>query len=716
MTADHRGAGDKLTGYADALVAAPGERLRFMVSSPEPYEAGLVRLLHGDTSADGPGSVEEPITGYGSSHAARLQGIDRGSYAVARESASSPTPDALSLAVRVYATRPGGRKQALLARWLESPGSSRGYGLFLMPEGDVALIIGGHTAVRTERALAPRMWHLVIATFERLDGVAAIHHEPESTVPGFVESASRRTTGCSSERLDADGLPYLIAAHLDRDRRPRGHFDGKLEAPVVLERAAAPEEIRRLSAAGEYRASQGVLAAWDFSIGIPTARVVDCGANSWHADLVNMPTRAVTGHLWSGQAYDWRLAPAEYAAIHFHADDLEDAGWESDVGIKLPELESGVYALRLETESGATDRVPFLVRSREPKAAVAVWLPTFTYLAYAGERIVPPFDPVIESEDDHYVAATGLLSQYNRHEDGSGVVHASRLRPLPSLRPSYRYWLTGAPHGLGADLYLLDWLRHERVPHDLIVDEDVHEHGDDLLGRYRTVLTGSHPEYTTHSQMRALDGYLGAGGRLMYLGGNGFTMVTGVHPERDHVTEVRRSLGHADLWESEPGEGRLAATGEPGGRWSQRKETPRALVGVESVGMGFCGATFYKRQADSFDPRAAFVFEGIGDDEAIGDFGLGFGGAAGYEVDGLDPLLGSPDHALVLARARGFQDYVPLTSDPFIRADMVLFETPGNGFVFSVGSISWTSALSHSRYQNNVARITKNVLDRFLVA
>jgi len=42
-------------------------------------------------------------------------------------------------------------------------------------------------------------------------------------------------------------------------------------------------------------------------------------------------------------------------------------------------------------------------------------------------------------------AENRLVSLYNRHSDDSGVAYASRLRPLPNLRPRYRYWLTGPP-------------------------------------------------------------------------------------------------------------------------------------------------------------------------------------------------------------------------------------------------------------------------------
>jgi N,N-dimethylformamidase len=51
-----------------------------------------------------------------------------------------------------------------------------------------------------------------------------------------------------------------------------------------------------------------------------------------------------------------------------------------------------------------------------------------------------------------------------------------------------------------------------------------------------------------------------------------------------------------------------------------------------------------------------------------------------------------------------------------VRADMVFFEHPGGGAVFSTGSIAYVGALSHQGYDNNIARLTRNVLRRFLDA
>jgi N,N-dimethylformamidase len=51
--------------------------------------------------------------------------------------------------------------------------------------------------------------------------------------------------------------------------------------------------------------------------------------------------------------------------------------------------------------------------------------------------------------------------------------------------------------------------------------------------------------------------------------------------------------------------------------------------------------------------------------------------------------------------------------NPAVRGDMVFFETPHDGAVFAVGSITWMGSLSHNGYDNPVSRITGNVLRAF---
>lgn len=297
------------------------------------------------------------------------------------------------------------------------------------------------------------------------------------------------------------------------------------------------------------------------------------------------------------------------------------------------------------------------------------------------------------------------------------------------MRPTHRHWVTGGPRGYGFDLYLVDWLEAKGHAYDVFTDEDLHHQGVDRLAGYKVVLTGSHPEYWSGDMLDALEQYLDGGGRLMYLGGNGFYWSTAFDPERPWIIEVRRGLAGSRVWNSHPGEQEMASTGEPVGIWRHLGRSPNAIVGTGFAGQGWdLDTPGFRRLPDSHDPRAAFIFEGIGDDEEIGEFGLVMNGAAGDELDRADHGLGTPTHALVVATSAGLHsDYYLVchedmlvtqkeingTDNPNVRADMVYFETPNDGAVFSVSSINWLGALSHNGYDNNVSRITENVLKQF---
>ncbi|HUN46794.1 MAG TPA: hypothetical protein VMU85_09745, partial [Stellaceae bacterium] len=51
--------------------------------------------------------------------------------------------------------------------------------------------------------------------------------------------------------------------------------------------------------------------------------------------------------------------------------------------------------------------------------------------------------------------------------------------------------------------------------------------------------------------------------------------------------------------------------------------------------------------------------------------------------------------------------------NPQIRADMVFFEAPNGGAVFSTGSIAYAGSLGHNGFDNAIAKLTWNVLRRF---
>jgi len=101
------------------------------------------------------------------------------------------------------------------------------------------------------------------------------------------------------------------------------------------------------------------------------------------------------------------------------------------------------------------------------------------------------------------------------------------------------------------------------------------------------------------------------------------------------------------------------------------------------------------------------------------------GGAAGEEIDRYDAVLGSPPHAVVIASSENHKPGMlrvkeelfmmrPPANDPEIRADLTFFETPSGGAVFSTGSISYAGSLSTNDYDNDIARLTGNVLRRFI--
>ena len=381
------------------------------------------------------------------------------------------------------------------------------------------------------------------------------------------------------------------------------------------------------------------------------------------------------------------------------------------------------------------DVIPFYVRPAAGAltAPLAVLIPTFSYTIYSNfhhpARAVPGGTPD-EAANAYLGEHRELgLSLYCKHRDGSGVCFVSARRPMIDSRPWHRIVTRGnAGREVSGDLYLIDWLEHEGIAYDTITDDDLHAEGAELLRPYAGVITGGHPEYTSEEMLDALAGYLGDGGNLAYLGGNGFYWVTTVTAGAPHLLEVRRGRSGSRTWTGEPGEGHHSS-GEPGGHWVDRGRAPQKLFGVGFCAQGGGPGAGYERTADSADPRAAFIFDGIGPDEVIGDFGLKLGGAAGDELDRSDDALGTPPGTLIVASSRGKHDdsyqraveeveemtaKAGGTQSQEVRADMTYLETPAGGSVFSVGSIAWSASLPYNDYANNVATVTRNVLAEFV--
>jgi N,N-dimethylformamidase len=490
-----------------------------------------------------------------------------------------------------------------------------------------------------------------------------------------------------------------------------GSYNGKVDGPGALPRALDADGL-------------GALATQDN----PPGRLGPL-------QLVNSPARPATGHNWTGQALDWRLRPAEYGAVWYHDDDLADAGWPPAFTWHVPaDLRSGMYAVQL-TAGEYEDVIPFYVRppAGARTAPIAVLIPTFTYTIYSNfysPRRASP-DGTLDEKASAYLGEHRELglSLYCTHRDGSGVCFVSSRRPMIDQRPWHRIVTRGnAGREVSGDLYLLDWLEHEGIAYDTITDHDLHAEGADLLRPYAGVVTGGHPEYTSEEMLDAIDAYVSDGGNLAYLGGNGFYWVTTVTEGSPHLLEVRRGRAGSRTWTGEPGEGHHSS-GEPGAHWVDRGRAPQKLFGVGFCAQGGGPAPGYDRTPDSTDPQAAFIFDGIAADEVIGDFGLKLGGAAGDELDRADFALGTPPGTLIVATTRGKHDdsYQRAVEEveemtataggahsEEVRSDMTYLERPAGGSVFSVGSIAWSTSLPHNDYDNNVAKVTGNVLAEFI--
>jgi N,N-dimethylformamidase len=298
------------------------------------------------------------------------------------------------------------------------------------------------------------------------------------------------------------------------------------------------------------------------------------------------------------------------------------------------------------------------------------------------------------------------------------------------MRPKYRHWLSPSLWQLNADLHLTDWLEQKNFDFDVVTDEDLHREGVDLLNRYAVVLTGSHPEYTSERMYAAFEEYQNQGGRWLYLGADGFYWISEYHPDNFNIIEIRKGEAGTRAWTANPGEYNNAFDGKFGGMWRARGRIPSKLCGLTFTAYGFDVSSYYRRSKDSSRPECAWIFDGVGENERIGDFGLVGGGAAGVELDRYDLEFGTPHNAYLLARSedhtnlmlqvneeihfsvRGY--YGGGTENPQVRADMIYYKTPNGGALFAPGSLSWCGSLSHNRYNNNVSRIMENVINGFL--
>lgn len=345
---------------------------------------------------------------------------------------------------------------------------------------------------------------------------------------------------------------------------------------------------------------------------------------------------------------------------------------------------SGLYYFHVSNAHGEHFSFPWIVQPERPTARVAVLTSNITWNAYnsfggrsnyVNQRELLP-EPTVYARTD--------LERYTRpgtwpFDDWAAPLSFDRPEPANCMPASAR--ITDPVEGRLACCFapgewrLLGWLEREGFAYDLYSETELH-FGRVPLEHYRVLVLNTHNEYATSKMyFRIRDWALRQGGRLMYLAGCGFLCEMEFLDE--HTMRCRQEE-----------------------RTDLRGESSARLLGVAYSHAGYRTGAPYRVIAED---HWAFEGTGLKAGDLFGQHCLNArtpGGASGLELDKISP--DAPANLVHLAKGAN-----PDNSG----ADMILYEAPGGGAVFSVGSLNWGMALP---VDAGVSHITANVLRRFL--
>ena len=138
--------------------------------------------------------------------------------------------------------------------------------------------------------------------------------------------------------------PLLLGAAEVATDSLSNFFNGKISYPAFFDYVLDGSDIGRLghlASGADPSAALGQLnplALWNFTEDgarnwlVGTSQVADLLGHGCHGVLINLPATAVTGHNFDVPYNDDHGTPdfhdisAKYNAVHFHEDDMEDAG------------------------------------------------------------------------------------------------------------------------------------------------------------------------------------------------------------------------------------------------------------------------------------------------------------------------------------------------------------------------------------------------------
>jgi N,N-dimethylformamidase len=363
---------------------------------------------------------------------------------------------------------------------------------------------------------------------------------------------------------------------------------------------------------------------------------------------------------------------------------------------------SGLYYFHASTASGLCFTFPWVVAPARPQAPVAVLASNITWNVYnnfggRSNYLHPdelPSVPIVNARQEIKRYIDPRYQSWGT--ESYRPLSFERPEPINHIDPGEKITdpIEGrsACHVAPAEWRLLGWLQREGFAYDLYSETQLHEGVLDL-GQYRVLILGAHPEYWTRRMYDRVKRWVfEAGGKLMYLGGNGLNCEVEL---LDEHRVVCHNTVIASLWPD--------GMGGAESRFARRVESEANLLGVVFDPAGIMtGAPYRVVDGSHWVCQAA----GLKTGDLLGEKSLHRrcpGGASGHETDKISPK-NSPKNVHLLARGLNPQDG---------GAHMVIVDpiAPGGGAVFSVGSICYVSSLP---VDDGVSRVTGAVLRKFL--
>lgn len=360
---------------------------------------------------------------------------------------------------------------------------------------------------------------------------------------------------------------------------------------------------------------------------------------------------------------------------------------------------SGLYYFRASTPSGRQFSFPWIVAPAKPKAKLAVLASNINWNAYNPFGGRSNYIHADQLPPTPTVNARFELKRYQDPDHGTWgydlYAPLSFERPEPFCHIDFDEKITDpiegrqACHIAPAEWRLVGWLEQQRIDYDYYAETQLDDSTLDLAA-YRALITAVHPEYWTRRMYDRVKRWVfEEGGKLVYLGGNGLNCEVELHANGSMTV-------HNNNIES------LEPAGMKGceSRMHMRYESEANLLGVVFTTPGaMTGAPYKVVDGDHW----VFAGTGLWTGNVFGEASLHCrcpGGASGHETD--KRSASSPANCHLLARGLNPNEG---------GAEMVIFDTPSGGAVFSVGSINYVASLP---VDEAVSKITANVLRKFV--